>query len=90
VEDQRWTLARIATVIARRFHVRFSPAQTWRILRQMAGVCRSPSAGRVALGINGVPFMVFNGTHAVAGATCIEGYTAAITRAAEEAGLSRN
>jgi predicted DsbA family dithiol-disulfide isomerase len=44
----------------------------------------------VALGINGVPFMVFNGTHAVAGATCIEGYTAAITRAAEEAGLSRN
>jgi putative transposase len=35
VEDQRWTLDRIATVIARRFHVRFSPAQTWRILRQM-------------------------------------------------------
>ncbi len=34
VEDQRWTLDRIATVIARRFHVRFSPAQTWRILRQ--------------------------------------------------------
>lgn len=35
VEDQRWTLDRIATVIARRFHVRFSSAQTWRILRQM-------------------------------------------------------
>ncbi|MDX2935593.1 helix-turn-helix domain-containing protein [Streptomyces ipomoeae] len=35
VEDQRWTLARIATVIARRFHARFSPAQTWRILHQM-------------------------------------------------------
>ena len=35
VEDQRWTLDRIATVIARRFNVRFSPAQTWRILRQM-------------------------------------------------------
>ncbi|MFF8227974.1 helix-turn-helix domain-containing protein [Streptomyces caelestis] len=30
-EDQWWTLARVATVIARRFHVRFSPAQTWRI-----------------------------------------------------------
>jgi putative transposase len=35
MEDQRWTLARVATVIARRFHVRFSPAQTWRILHQM-------------------------------------------------------
>ncbi|MFD4262256.1 winged helix-turn-helix domain-containing protein [Streptomyces sp. NPDC058534] len=34
-EDQRWTLARVAIVIARHFHVRFSPAQTWRILRQM-------------------------------------------------------
>lgn len=33
-EDRRWTLARVATVIVRRFHVRFSPAQTWRILHQ--------------------------------------------------------
>ncbi|MEU7153003.1 winged helix-turn-helix domain-containing protein [Streptomyces sp. NPDC045456] len=31
---QRWTLARVATVIARRFHVRYSTAQTWRILHQ--------------------------------------------------------
>lgn len=34
-EEQGWTLARVAVVIARRFHVRFSPAQTWRILRGM-------------------------------------------------------
>ncbi|MFE1987624.1 winged helix-turn-helix domain-containing protein [Streptomyces mirabilis] len=34
-QDQRWALARVATVIARRVHLRFSPAQTWRILRQM-------------------------------------------------------
>jgi putative transposase len=27
-KEQRWTLARVATVIARRFHVRFSSAQT--------------------------------------------------------------
>ncbi|WP_367666948.1 winged helix-turn-helix domain-containing protein [Streptomyces sp. DG2A-72] len=41
-EDQRWTLARVATVIARRFHVRFSPAQTWRILRQMGFTVQAP------------------------------------------------
>ncbi|MFG2455519.1 winged helix-turn-helix domain-containing protein [Streptomyces sp. NPDC048523] len=35
VEDQRWTPARISTVIARRSHVRFSPAQTWRVLHRM-------------------------------------------------------
>ncbi|MEW1914794.1 winged helix-turn-helix domain-containing protein [Kitasatospora sp. NPDC085895] len=35
VEDQRWTLARVATVIARRFHVRFSIKQTARILHEM-------------------------------------------------------
>lgn len=35
VEDQRWTLARVATVIARRFHVGFSPAQNWRVLHPM-------------------------------------------------------
>ncbi|MGR3937537.1 winged helix-turn-helix domain-containing protein [Streptomyces sp. BRA346] len=43
VEDQRWTLARVATVIARRFHVRFSPAQTWRILRQMGFTVQVPA-----------------------------------------------
>jgi putative transposase len=42
VEDRRWTLARVATVIARRFHVRFSPAQTWRILRQMGFTVQVP------------------------------------------------
>ncbi|HEX2291450.1 MAG TPA: winged helix-turn-helix domain-containing protein [Pseudonocardiaceae bacterium] len=42
VEDQRWTLDRIATVMARRFHVRFSRAQTWRILRQMGFTVQVP------------------------------------------------
>lgn len=42
VEDQRWTLARVATVIARRFHVRFSPAQIWRILHQMGFTVQVP------------------------------------------------
>ncbi|MFE6692190.1 winged helix-turn-helix domain-containing protein [Streptomyces sp. NPDC057743] len=42
VEDQRWTLARVATVIARRFHVRFSTAQTWRILHQMGFTVQVP------------------------------------------------
>lgn len=42
VEDQSWTLARVATLIARRFHVRFSPAQTWRILRQMGWSVQAP------------------------------------------------
>jgi putative transposase len=35
VEDQRWTLSRIAVLIARRFHVKFSIAQVSRILHQM-------------------------------------------------------
>ncbi|MEY9997538.1 transposase [Streptomyces sp. V4I8] len=34
-EDQRWTTARVAVLVARRFHVRFSDAQIWRILHQM-------------------------------------------------------
>ncbi|MEV8018832.1 winged helix-turn-helix domain-containing protein [Streptomyces sp. NPDC086554] len=42
VEDQRWTPARVATVIARRFHVRFSIAQTWRILHQMGFTVQVP------------------------------------------------
>nr|WP_236076240.1 winged helix-turn-helix domain-containing protein [Streptomyces coffeae] len=49
VEDQRWTLARIAAVIARRFHVRFSPAQAWHILPQMGWSVQAPqrrAAGR--------------------------------------------
>jgi transposase len=42
VEDQFWTVARVATVIARRFHVRFSVPQTWRILRQMGWTPQAP------------------------------------------------
>ncbi|WP_406191088.1 winged helix-turn-helix domain-containing protein [Streptomyces sp. NBC_01017] len=34
-EDQRWTLARVSLLVARRFHVRFSRPQLSRILRQM-------------------------------------------------------
>ena len=34
-EDQRWTTARVAVLAARRFHVRFSDVQIWRILHQM-------------------------------------------------------
>jgi putative transposase len=35
VEDQRWTLERIATVIARRFHVRYSPRGVSLLLHRM-------------------------------------------------------
>ncbi|MFF7160730.1 winged helix-turn-helix domain-containing protein [Streptomyces sp. NPDC008086] len=42
VEDQRWTPDRIATVIARHFHVRFSPAQTWRIPHRMGLTMQAP------------------------------------------------
>ena len=35
VEDQRWTLPRIALLVARRFHVRFSHSQISRILHEM-------------------------------------------------------
>lgn len=45
-EVQRWTLDRIATVIARRFHVRSSPAQAWRIPRQMGWTVQVRSGGR--------------------------------------------
>jgi putative transposase len=42
VEDQRWTLARIVVLVARRFHVRFSPAQMWQILHQMGWTVQVP------------------------------------------------
>ncbi|MFF4274280.1 DsbA family protein [Streptomyces sp. NPDC001536] len=42
---------------------------------------RDERAAGLALGIQGVPFAVFNGTHAVAGATSVEGYTNAIAQA---------
>ncbi|WP_369360878.1 winged helix-turn-helix domain-containing protein [Streptomyces sp. cg2] len=42
VDDRCWTLARVATVIARRFPVRFSTAQTWRVLHQMGFTVQVP------------------------------------------------
>lgn len=42
VEDHQWTLTRIAALIARLFHVRFSPAQTSRILRQTGWSVQTP------------------------------------------------
>jgi putative transposase len=42
VEDQRWTLARVAVVVARRFHVRFSISQIDRILHQMGWSVQVP------------------------------------------------
>lgn len=42
VEDQRWTVARVAAVIARRWHVSLSVPQTWRILRQMGWTAQVP------------------------------------------------
>ena len=42
VEDQRWTLARIRTVIARRFHVHFSLKQVSRILHTMGWSVQVP------------------------------------------------
>jgi transposase len=41
-EDQRWTLARVSVLVARRFPVRFSRPQLSRILRQMGFSVRVP------------------------------------------------
>lgn len=38
-----WTLQRVATVIARRFHVRYSLAQTWRLLGQLGWSRQRPA-----------------------------------------------
>ena len=38
-----WTLERVATVIARRFHVRYSLAQTWRLLGQLGWSRQRPA-----------------------------------------------
>ncbi|MGW0577908.1 DsbA family oxidoreductase [Streptomyces sp. NPDC002920] len=46
-----------------------------------AQAVRDERAAGQALGITGVPFAVFNGTHAVAGATHVQGYTTAIAQA---------
>lgn len=42
VEDQRWTLPRIALLVARRFHVRFSQSQISRILHEMDFSVQAP------------------------------------------------
>jgi putative transposase len=42
-EDQRWTLARVVAVIARRFGLSFSIAQTWQVLRQMGWSAQVPA-----------------------------------------------
>ncbi|MFE2212654.1 DsbA family protein [Streptomyces canus] len=46
-----------------------------------AQAVRDERAAGQALGITGVPFAVFNGTHAVAGATHVQGYATAIAQA---------
>jgi len=38
-----WTLERVATVIARQFHVRYSLAQTWRLLGQLGWSRQRPA-----------------------------------------------
>jgi len=38
-----WTLERVATVIARRFHVRYSLAQTWRLLGKLGWSRQRPA-----------------------------------------------
>lgn len=38
-----WTLERVATVVARQFHVRYSLAQTWRLLGQLGWSRQRPA-----------------------------------------------
>ncbi|MFC8198038.1 DsbA family protein [Streptomyces sp. NPDC057298] len=60
------------------------PAQETRALLSgdsYAQAVRDERAAGQALGITGVPFAVFNGTHAVAGATHVQGHTTAIAQA---------
>jgi hypothetical protein len=50
-EDERWTLARVQTVISRRLRVKLSVATVWRLLKRhgwsLASTCpQSPRAGR--------------------------------------------
>lgn len=42
-EDQRWTLARIATLIGRMFHVRVSITTTWHALRRLGFTTQVPT-----------------------------------------------
>ncbi|GLW58881.1 hypothetical protein Kpho01_68910 [Kitasatospora phosalacinea] len=41
-EDQRWTLARIKTVIGRRFHVSYTVQGVWKLLRRNGWSCQQP------------------------------------------------
>ncbi|WP_418909946.1 helix-turn-helix domain-containing protein [Kitasatospora phosalacinea] len=41
-EDQRWTLARIKTVIGRRFHVSYTVQGVWKLLRRGGWSCQQP------------------------------------------------
>ncbi|TDC15225.1 transposase [Streptomyces sp. 8K308] len=42
-EDQRWTLARIKTLIGRLFHVSYTVEGTWRLLRRHGWSCQQPT-----------------------------------------------
>ncbi|WP_259464876.1 winged helix-turn-helix domain-containing protein [Streptomyces sp. TLI_171] len=39
-EDQRWTLARITTVIGRRFHVSYTVRGVWNLMRRTGWSCQ--------------------------------------------------
>nr|WP_268874162.1 winged helix-turn-helix domain-containing protein [Streptacidiphilus melanogenes] len=41
-EDQRWTLARIKTLIGRRFHVPFTVQGVWKLMRRNGWPCQQP------------------------------------------------
>ncbi|MDT0347744.1 winged helix-turn-helix domain-containing protein [Streptomyces sp. DSM 44938] len=42
-EDQRWTLARIKTLIGRLFHVSYTVEGTWRLLKRHGWSCQQPA-----------------------------------------------
>jgi putative transposase len=42
VEDQRWTLNRVAGLIATMFHVRLSVSTTWQVLHRMGFTAQMP------------------------------------------------
>ncbi|RKE22062.1 transposase [Streptomyces sp. TLI_171] len=41
-EDQRWTLARIKTLIGRRFHVSYTVQGVWKLMRRNGWSCQQP------------------------------------------------
>ena len=42
-EDQRWTLARITTLIGRLFHVSYTVEGTWQLLKRHGWSCQQPA-----------------------------------------------